>query len=184
MPNWSVSIPVIKSETQLFKINISITQRVAPVNSRLTIYDHPAATKQILSAQNSPPFFRCATHVWCPTDTVATYIRANLQWSAIACRSSLFVKFGSHHLCRSDSFRSHWNSGESCAVSLSDCFYKREKNSIRNQMELHFTIGNVYKCKSLKKYVKLKSCSVGWVFCVRFGNVEKNALANRAATKS
>lgn len=35
-----------------------------------------------------------------------------------------------------------------------------------------------------KKCVKLKSCSVGWVFSVRFGNVEKNAFANSAATKS
>lgn len=40
-----------------------------------------------------------------------------------------------------------------------------------------------YICKLLKKCVKLKSCNVGCVFSVRFGNVEKNAFANNAATR-
>lgn len=35
-----------------------------------------------------------------------------------------------------------------------------------------------------KNAVKLKSCNVGWVFSVRLGNVEKNALAKRAAIRS
>lgn len=42
---------------------------------------------------------------------------------------------------------------------------------------------STYVCRALKKCVKLKSCRVGCVFSVRFGNVEKNAFASRAATK-
>ena len=39
-----------------------------------------------------------------------------------------------------------------------------------------------YVVSSLKKWVKLKSNNVGWVFCVLLGYVEKNELAIKLAT--
>lgn len=43
-------------------------------------------------------------------------------------------------------------------------------------------VTHLWRC--LKKFVKLKSRSVGWVFAVLFGYVEKNAFAIKEETKA
>lgn len=65
------------------------------------------------------------------------------------------------------------------------CGLRNERN--RNRFERKQIVRQIpatYSCKLRKKNVKLKSCNVGCVFSVRLGNVEKNAFANNAATKS
>lgn len=60
--------------------------------------------------------------------------------------------------------------------------YISSQTMFRTTFLFSFILLFTHMSKCLKKFVKLKSWSVGWVLMVRFGNVEKKAWASNDAT--